>query len=132
MGTKQHGPNKVDLHIGMRLLRRRRLLGLTQEQLAKEIGVTFQQIQKFECAGTRITASSLYKLALALNVPVGYFYEGLEVATPANDTLKSENDTVSLMEAIEFISLCYTLSDEARRQLLSAARRLEEAPKEIR
>src|SRR6201992_1915495 len=66
--------NDIDLHLGKRLRRRRRLLGLTQQQLANVVGVRFQQIQKYECGANRISAARLWSLAEALEVPVGYFY----------------------------------------------------------
>src|SRR5271155_5119689 len=79
----------IDLHLGKRLRRRRRLLGLTQQQLAQAVGVRFQQIQKYECGANRISAARLWRIAAALEVPVGYFYDGLvEGARPdvvAND-----------------------------------------------
>src|SRR6201993_1638323 len=74
--------NDIDLHLGKRLRRRRRLLGLTQQQLAVAVGVRFQQIQKYECGANRISAARLWKLAEALEVPVGYFYDGLTASAP--------------------------------------------------
>jgi len=70
----------IDVHLGKRLRRRRRLLGLTQQQLAGTVGVRFQQIQKYECGANRISASRLWQLSEALEVPVGYFYDGLSDA----------------------------------------------------
>jgi transcriptional regulator with XRE-family HTH domain len=67
----------IDLHLGRRLRRRRRLLGLTQQQLAVQVGVRFQQIQKYECGANRISAARLWELAEALATPVSYFYDGL-------------------------------------------------------
>jgi transcriptional regulator with XRE-family HTH domain len=67
----------VDEHIGRQLLHRRRELGLTQSQLGVSIGVSLQQIQKYECAANRMSASRLWQLAEALDVPVTYFFEGL-------------------------------------------------------
>ena len=67
----------IDLHLGRRLRRRRRLLGLTQQQLATQVGIRFQQIQKYECGANRISAARLWQLSEALKVPVGYFYDGL-------------------------------------------------------
>ncbi len=67
----------IDLHLGRRLRRRRRLLGLTQQQLAVQVGVRFQQIQKYECGANRISAARLWELAEALETPIGYFYDGL-------------------------------------------------------
>src|SRR5690606_4443802 len=70
----------IDLHLGRRLRRRRRLLGLTQQQLAAQVGIRFQQVQKYECGANRISAARLWQLAEALESPVSYFYEGLEEA----------------------------------------------------
>jgi transcriptional regulator with XRE-family HTH domain len=68
----------IDEHVGRRLRRRRRLVGLTQAELGAAIGVRFQQIQKYECAANKISASRLYELAHKLEVDVGYFFEGFE------------------------------------------------------
>src|ERR1051325_11182629 len=72
--------NDIDVHLGKRLRRRRRLLGLTQQQLAGTVGVRFQQIQKYECGANRISAARLWQLSEALEVPGGYFYDGLSEA----------------------------------------------------
>ncbi|KAK0341823.1 helix-turn-helix transcriptional regulator [Brevundimonas diminuta] len=68
---------EIDLHLGRRLRRRRRLLGLTQQQLGDRVGVRFQQIQKYECGANRLSAARLWELAEALETPVTYFYDGL-------------------------------------------------------
>jgi len=68
----------VDILVGRQLRRRRRLLGLTQQQVAQAVGVRFQQIQKYECAGNRISVAMLWKLACALDVDVSYFFAGAE------------------------------------------------------
>jgi transcriptional regulator with XRE-family HTH domain len=70
-------PSNADLHIGKRLFRRRRLLGLTQKAVADKIGVKFQQIQKYECGGSTIAACRVWQLAEALEVSVNYFYDDL-------------------------------------------------------
>lgn len=67
----------VDILVGRALRRRRRLLGLTQAQVAAAVGVRFQQIQKYECAGNRLSVAMLWKLAGVLDVDVGYFFAGL-------------------------------------------------------
>ena len=72
--------DETDLHVGKRLRRRRRLLGMTQQDLASQVGVRFQQIQKYECGANRITASRLYELAKAMNVSVQYFFDGMPAA----------------------------------------------------
>ncbi|MDP3854826.1 helix-turn-helix domain-containing protein [Phenylobacterium sp.] len=68
----------IDLHLAKRVFHRRRELNLTQRQLGQLCGVTFQQVQKYECGANRISASMIWRLAEALDVPVHYFYDGLE------------------------------------------------------
>lgn len=74
-------PSAIDVHLGRRLRRRRRILGLTQQQLAVQVGVRFQQIQKYECGANRLGAARLWELAEALQTPISYFYDGLETQT---------------------------------------------------
>jgi transcriptional regulator with XRE-family HTH domain len=69
--------DRVDVMVGLRLRRRRRLMGLTQQQLAAICGVSFQQVQKYECAYNRLSVAMLWKLACALEVDIGYFFTGL-------------------------------------------------------
>jgi transcriptional regulator with XRE-family HTH domain len=124
--------NAIDLHVGKRLRRRRRLLGLTQQQLAESIGIRFQQIQKYECGANRVTASRLYELAVALNVPVNYFFEGLAAAAPgtpgapANDRDLIAADVLSQKETLELIRAYYKLGERPRRRLLDLAKSLQD------
>ncbi len=77
----------IDRQLGLRVKRRRRLLGLTQRELADICGVRFQQIQKYEAAANKMSAGMIGRLAQALGVEVGYFYAGLETKLaplPAN------------------------------------------------
>ncbi len=67
----------VDRHLGIRLRRRRRLMGMTQQDLAKACGIRFQQVQKYECAANRMSASRVWQMAPILDVPVSFFYDGL-------------------------------------------------------
>lgn len=71
------GPNPIDRHVGLRIRMRRKELSVSQERLAEAVGLTFQQIQKYERAANRVSASKLWELARALNTSVTYFYEGL-------------------------------------------------------
>jgi transcriptional regulator with XRE-family HTH domain len=85
--------DEIDFHLGKRMRRRRRLLGLTQHQLAESCGVRFQQIQKYECGANRVSAARLWRIAGALEVPVSYFFEGLaqepsSLAAPAREEPK--------------------------------------------
>jgi len=74
-------PDPVDVHVGERVRARRLLAGLSQDAFAQKLGVTFQQIQKYEKGTNRISASRLYKIAAILNVPVDYFFEDLGQTT---------------------------------------------------
>src|SRR4051794_40784417 len=71
------GPNPVDRHVGLRIRMRRKELGISQEKLAESIGLTFQQVQKYERAANRVSASKLWEVARALETSISYFYEGL-------------------------------------------------------
>lgn len=112
----------IDTHLGKRLRRRRRLLGMTQQQLASSCGVRFQQIQKYECGANRISAARLWSLSEALDVPIGYFYDGLSDAerAAANDT--GEDVKVSSKETMDLIRAYYQLGERPRRRLLELAK----------
>ena len=75
--TDDKTPNPIDLHVGGRLRMRRKLLGMSQDDIGKALGLTFQQVQKYERGTNRVSASKLYEAAKALQVPVEYFFEGL-------------------------------------------------------
>jgi transcriptional regulator with XRE-family HTH domain len=77
-------PNPVDLHVGGRIRMKRKVLGVSQERLAEALGLTFQQVQKYERGANRVSASKLYEIARFLNAPVAYFFEGLADPT-SND-----------------------------------------------
>lgn len=74
---KDGGPDPIDIHVGKRVKLRRQLLHISQEQLASEIGVTFQQVQKYESGYNRVSASRLYDIAQVLNTPIAYFFEDI-------------------------------------------------------
>ena len=71
------GPHHVDLHVGALIRARRKALGISQSELADWLGLTFQQVQKYERGANRVSASKLYEIAKTLQVPVSYFFEGL-------------------------------------------------------
>ncbi|MBR9824380.1 MAG: helix-turn-helix transcriptional regulator [Alphaproteobacteria bacterium] len=118
--------NDIDLHVGKRLRRRRRLLGLTQQQLAESVGIRFQQIQKYECGANRVSASRLFELAEALDVPVQYFYEGLSQRDEAaNEGSQLAADVLSQKETVDLIRAYYRLGERPRKRLLELAKSLE-------
>lgn len=83
--TQGRTPNPVDVHVGLRIRRRRRELGMGQEALAGKLGLTFQQVQKYERGANRVSASKLYETARALAVPAAWFFEGLADPTQGGD-----------------------------------------------
>jgi len=104
--------DQIDLYLGKQMRRRRRLLGLTQQQLADCCGVRFQQIQKYECGANRISAARLWRIAGALEVPVSYFFEGLGAAEAAE----------ARDESTESVRRFRHLGERARPRLLRLAR----------
>lgn len=124
--------DETDLHVGKRLRRRRRLLGMTQQDLAGMVGVRFQQIQKYECGANRITSSRLYELSKALNVSVQYFFDGMidlsNTNRPANDADSIEGDILSQKETLELVRAYYRLGERPRKRLLELAKALETNP----
>jgi transcriptional regulator with XRE-family HTH domain len=120
--------NDIDLHLGKRLRRRRRLLGLTQQQLAGAVGVRFQQIQKYECGANRISAARLWQLSEALEVPIGYFYDGLSDKAPERELVAERSDASGEMlarkETMDLIRAYYQLGERPRRRLLDLAKSL--------
>src|SRR5436190_5424043 len=119
--------NDIDLHLGKRLRRRRRLLGLTQQQLAGACGVRFQQIQKYECGANRISAARLWQLSEALEVPVGYFFDGLSEMGRHGEcevTHGSGGEVLARKETQDLITAYYQLGERPRRRLLDLAKSL--------
>ena len=91
-------PDPIDAHVGARLRYRRMLIGMSQETLGARIGLTFQQIQKYEKGQNRMGASRLYRVAEALDVPVAYFFEGL----PPTDGAAADSRPV--MDPMRFVA----------------------------
>jgi len=119
--------NDIDLHLGKRLRRRRRLLGLTQQQLAGAVGVRFQQIQKYECGANRISAARLWQLSEALEVPIAYFYDGLSDQLrmeDLSDRTDSSGEMFARKETLDLIRAYYQLGERPRRKLLDLAKSL--------
>lgn len=114
-------PDSVDVHVGQRLRVRRSLLGLSQEKLAEAIGLTFQQIQKYERGMNRISAGRLFQFSRILEVPVAYFFENLGeaaanqsrapgLADNDQDEFVSE-DLMQNKETLDLIRLYYAIED---------------------
>ena len=118
--------NDIDLHLGRKLRRRRRLLGMTQQQVADSVGIRFQQIQKYECGANRISAARLWQLSEALQAPVNYFYDGL-VGSERNDAPaggEERGEVLARKETLDLIRAYYQLGERPRRRLLDLAKSL--------
>lgn len=114
----------VDNLVGKRIRRRRRLLGLTQVQLGNTVGVRFQQIQKYECGANQVSASRLWQLSKALEVPVGYFFEGMSQVADAVSALPDDSEMLSSKETVDLVRAYYALGERPRRRLLDLAKSL--------
>ncbi|MDB5458175.1 MAG: family transcriptional regulator [Caulobacter sp.] len=108
----------VDLHVGARLRIRRKLLSLSQTQLADALGITFQQVQKYERGANRISASKLYEAARLLQSPVSYFFEGLDATGDGDDDGFAQRMTlfVAAPEGLELASLFPQITDRRLRR----------------
>ena len=124
-------PNPIDVHVGNRLRQRRTLLGMSQEKLGEAIGLTFQQVQKYERGMNRIGSSRLFDLARVLDVPVSYFFEEMtqEVAdrSPARQAglgeqapmpYEQEPDPMAKRETLELVRAYYKITDQRVRKRL--------------
>lgn len=91
----KNGPNPIDIHVGTRIRIRRTMLGLSQEKLATGLGITFQQVQKYEKGANRVGASRLQHIAAILNVPISYFFADESSPLLAKSAPVGEVDTIT-------------------------------------
>lgn len=129
-------PNPIDIHVGKRVRLRRTLLGLSQEKLGEGLGLTFQQIQKYERGTNRIGSSRLYHLSQLLNVPVAYFFDELhpelsEVGAPASASVEAstrgsaEADQLSHRETLELVRAYYRIENpQVRKRIFELVKTL--------
>jgi len=130
---KAEGPNPIDVQVGARVRLRRNMLGLSQEKLGEAIGLTFQQVQKYERGANRIGASRLHELSRVLDVPVSFFFDDTDpVRAPAipggfaePPAEAFESDPLRKRETIELVEAYLSVEDTAvRRRLLELAKAL--------
>ena len=115
----------VDEHVGKRIRHRRWMLGTTQQQLADKVGIKFQQIQKYETGMNRVSASRLWDIAHALEVPVSFFFEGLDESVLADTDMPG--DLLNDREALDLLRSYYAIPENQRKQLFELARVLSQA-----
>ena len=115
-------PHPIDVHVGSRLLMGRVLLGLNQTELGEAVGVTFQQLQKYEKGTNRISASRLFSLSHVLGVPFSFFFDDVPAkATKGGDAELSPSAEVEFMfkrETLELVKAYKRIADPTMRRVL--------------
>ncbi|WFU90407.1 helix-turn-helix transcriptional regulator (plasmid) [Rhizobium sp. CC1099] len=128
---KAKSPNAIDVYVGGRLRLRRKVLGLSQGSLAEALGITFQQVQKYEKGMNRIGASRLQRIAEILRVPVGYFFENNASASPDVEPRRETDDVTLFMTSKEGVALSRAFlaieDPNVRQKLLALTRSLGSA-----
>lgn len=120
------GPHPVDRHVGLRIRMRRKEIGVSQERLAEALGITFQQVQKYERGANRVSASKLWEIAQALKTGVTYFYEGLN-DHELGDAGRNAQDFMLTGEGLELMSTFPRIAQPAlRRKLVELVRAMAE------
>jgi transcriptional regulator with XRE-family HTH domain len=124
--TANGKPNPVDIHVGARVRLRRTLLGMSQEKLGEAIGLTFQQVQKYERGANRVGASRLYDLSRVLEVPVSFFFDDMpdEISTKSVHERREmsespdpfDNDPMNRRETLELVRAYYRITDPTQRK----------------
>ena len=111
-------PDPIDIHVGSRVRLRRTLLGMSQEKLGRALGLTFQQIQKYERGANRIGSSRLYKLSRIMDVPVSFFFEEMPDETALRATALREKtgetfktEQLSKRETLELVRAYYRIEN---------------------
>ncbi|MGD2002036.1 MAG: helix-turn-helix transcriptional regulator [Paracoccaceae bacterium] len=116
----------VDQHVGKRIRHRRWLVGMTQQQLADQVGIKFQQIQKYETGANRVSASRLWDIAKSLQVDISFFFEGIEGDEAQVEAGVAPSDVLSDKEALELLRSYYAIPENQRRRLFDLARVLSD------
>jgi len=136
-------PDPVDVHVGARLRLRRNLMGMSQEQLGKACGLTFQQIQKYERGANRMGSSRLYQFAKLLDVPVSYFFDDVRMERNAvqpmlgfaekeqaslEGSVVADSEMMHRRETLELIRAYYRITDpKTRRKVYELIKSMAEA-----
>jgi transcriptional regulator with XRE-family HTH domain len=125
--TDVKGGHPIDIHVGSRIRLRRTLRGMSQEKLGESIGLTFQQVQKYERGANRVSASRLFELSKVLDVPVSFFFDDLpasqrdpafEQDSPTQVGGSVPENAMFKRETLELVRAFYRIPDEATRRAL--------------
>jgi transcriptional regulator with XRE-family HTH domain len=127
-GDKDGRPSPIDIHVGTRIRLRRTLLGMSQERLGDALGLTFQQVQKYERGVNRVGASRLFDLSRVLDVPISFFFDDMpdSLAGPGGAARRAVgfsdqqdpfgDDTMTRRETLELVRAYYRIADPALRR----------------
>lgn len=143
-GDKKKGrASSVDEHVGHQLRQRRSIVGMTQENLADAVGITFQQVQKYENGANRVSAGRLFEFSRILNVPVSFFFEnfGAEASSKSyynlgmaeNDqsAFEGPGDIMAKKETLDLVRIYYSIQDpKLRKNLFNFVKSMAESLKE--
>ncbi len=128
---REHRPSPIDVHVGSRVRLRRTLLGMSQEKLGEALGLTFQQVQKYERGVNRIGASRLFDLGRVLDVPIGFFFDDMPPEMGGSASARRygasasgfadaqdgfEDDTLHRRETLELVRAYYRITDPSVRK----------------
>ncbi len=120
---KFDGPHPVDLGVGSRVRARRILMGMSQERLADQLGVTFQQVQKYEKGANRVSASRLHDIGQILDVLPGYFFEeltGIKLSSQTQSPRTADSDPLNRRETLELVRTYYQIPDPKLRHKIAS------------
>lgn len=134
-------PNPIDIHVGSRIRLRRTLLGMSQQKLGEAIGLTFQQVQKYERGANRVGSSRMFELARVLDVEIGFFFEEMGSDTAARgrqhamghavEVPEADQDPMTKRETLELVRAYYKITDaKVRKRLFEMTKALAAAPKQ--
>ncbi|MBF0326624.1 helix-turn-helix domain-containing protein [Magnetospirillum moscoviense] len=138
--TPSGKPNPIDVHVGARVRLRRTLLGMSQEKLGEALGLTFQQVQKYERGANRVGASRLFDLSRVLDVPVSFFFDDMDdqlkeqspaliagIGELAELPAHFEHDPMAKRETLELVRAYYRITDpQVRKRVYELAKALAE------
>jgi transcriptional regulator with XRE-family HTH domain len=126
---RESRPSPIDVHVGSRIRLRRTLLGMSQERLGESLGLTFQQVQKYERGVNRVGASRLFDLSRVLDVPISFFFDDMPDSLAANfggvpsrrtGSVEAQDpfgdDTLSRRETLELVRAYYRITDPSIRK----------------
>lgn len=120
----EDGPHAIDRHVGLRIRMRRQELKVSQERLAQELGLTFQQVQKYERGANRVSASKLWEISRALQVTPSYFYESLDASSDdlSGGLPPAFREFLLTSEGRELVRTLPTVRESVRHRILDLVR----------